>query len=179
MTLNLAEERHQPGQRRLASPALFQTRRCNRRARHSRTSSLRILARNLAQTQRRIGHSHVRAGSRRRAPSSGCLPNARSPAAASADRLRSETFSARAASPSSVAARQIAFRLVPSVDGVTKLPNARETDVASEVPADHPETRGAAIHLVDLFDVWICGCAVLPFGRDRPLPRRRFAVFRC
>jgi len=31
-------------------------------------------------------------------------------------RLRIETLSARAASPSSVAARQIAFRLVPSVE---------------------------------------------------------------
>src|SRR5205809_2444529 len=37
--------------------------------------------------------------------------------------------------------------------GVTKLSDARETNLAPEVAADHAQTRGAAVHFVDLRDV--------------------------
>src|SRR6185436_5897360 len=35
---------------------------------------------------------------------------------------------------------------------VHERPNAGETDGAAEMPADHGETRGATIHLVDLIE---------------------------
>ena len=36
---------------------------------------------------------------------------------------------------------------------VTQLPNAREADLAAEVPADHPQAGRAAVHFIDLLDV--------------------------
>ena len=37
--------------------------------------------------------------------------------------------------------------------GVTKLPDPGETDLSTEMAADHPQAGRAAIHLVDLLDV--------------------------
>ena len=59
--------------------------------------------------------------------------------------------------------------------GVTELSNPWQTYLASEVPANHPQTRGAAIHLVDLHDSdRSCGyaCRVCETGRSSSLNGR-------
>ena len=72
---------------------------------------------------------------------------------------------------------------------VAKLPDAREADLAPEVPADHAEAGRAAIHLVDLPDVLeasdarLCVCGRSPARRRRarrcrPARRRLVAVQR-
>src|SRR5438477_1095012 len=48
---------------------------------------------------------------------------------------------------------------------MTKLPDARETDLAPEVPANHSDTRSAAIHLVNLLEVFELPDAPLLFAK--------------
>ena len=47
--------------------------------------------------------------------------------------------------------------------GVTKLPDPRQADLAAEMPADHAEARGTAIHLVDLLDMIDLADPLFPF----------------
>ena len=115
--------------------------------------ALELGARQPAQAERGIGDPDVALASRRRARPSGCPPSARWPAAASAGRLRVDALTGRAARPSSVAARQSARRLVPSVRREAELADAGQADGAPVVPAHHGQRRGAAVHLVDLAHV--------------------------
>ena len=87
-------------------------------------------------------------------------------------RLRSEIFSARAASPSSVAARHKRFQARAVRCGVTKLPDPCQAYLAAEIPANHSETGRAAIHLVDLLDVVDLADALAAFSETvRAHPR--------
>ena len=61
---------------------------------------------------------------------------------------------------------------------MTKLANPREADLATEMPTDHSETRRAAIHLVDLFDVLKTANPFLALAEKTVLGKRRIFVFR-
>ena len=112
---NLAKNGSSQVNRRFAFRGLFKRDRVVEERGVTGPFLLELFARNLAQTKRRIGDANECFGDIVKHHPVIAFPMHNGWQRHDADRLRNETFSARAARPSSVAARQSAFRLVPSV----------------------------------------------------------------
>ncbi len=139
---------------------------------------LEFLARNLAQTKRGIGHFDVGIGDVVEHHPVVAFPvdnrrqrHQREIAQRHLERAGGEPeFGGRAADR---------LQARPVGRGVAELANPRKTDFATKVTADHAETRGAAIHLVDLLDVFDPPDALFPFPKKAALLREWiFAVDR-
>src|SRR5205823_10247409 len=188
---NLAElyqERPDPGHAWFAFRRLFKRNCVIKQRRVTRPFLFKFLPRNFAQAEGRIGHAHLRdidivedhpviafpVHNRRQG-------HHRKIAKRNLQRSRRQTELDRGAT------KRFQTRAVSG--GVTKLSDARETNLAPEVAANHAQTRGAAVHFIDLRDVLefadaaflfpemslVVGkrrlCALLFFDRELPIER--------
>src|SRR6187401_423106 len=58
--------------------------------------------------------------------------------------------------------------------GVAQLPDPGETNFLAEMAADHPQAGGAAVHLVDLLDVFETADAAFSLSEISMFVRKRF-----
>src|SRR6266478_6252227 len=184
----LCQERPDPGHARFALRRLLESNRVIKQRRVPGPLLLEFFAWNFAQAQRGIRHAHLRFVDVVEHHPVIAFPvhnrgqgHHRQIAKRNLQRSRRQTELDRGAT------KRLQTRAVSG--GVTKLSDARETNLAPEVAANHAQTRGAAVHFIDLRDVLefadaallfpemslVVGkrrlCALLFFDRELPIER--------
>src|SRR5437762_6692741 len=159
----LCQERPDPGHARFALRRPLEGNRIIKQRGIARPLLLKFLPWNFAQAQRGIGHAYLRFVDVVEHHPVIAFPvhnrgqgHHRQIAKRNLQRSRRQTELDRRAT------KRLQTRAISG--SVTKLSDARETDLAPEVAANHSQTRGAAVHFIDLRDVLEFADAALLFS---------------
>src|SRR5438874_1390350 len=159
----LCQERPDPGHAWFAFRRLFKRNCVIKQRRVARPFLFKFLPRNFAQAEGRIGHAHLRDIDVVEDHPVIAFPvhnrgqgHHRKIAKRNLQRSRRQTELDRRAT------KRFQTRAIGG--GVTKLSDARETDLAPEVAANHAQTGRAAVHFIDLRDVLEFADAALLFS---------------